>query len=109
MTSPPTPPSSPSSSSSSSSHKTSPDKKNKKTSLIKLDVKFDLPIYDGELNAEKIDNWTRQIDVYCRVQKRDSERRKIQLASLRLGGTALLWWEGKTQVDLKRHCKIIST
>ena len=23
----------------------------KKTSLIKLDVKFDLPIYDGELNA----------------------------------------------------------
>jgi len=39
----------------------------KKTSLIKLDVKFDLPIYDGELNAEKLDNWIRQIDVYCRV------------------------------------------
>ena len=28
---------------------------NKKASLIKLDVKFDLPIYDGELNAEKLD------------------------------------------------------
>ena len=28
----------------------------KKASLIKLDVKFDLPIYDGELNAEKLDN-----------------------------------------------------
>ena len=39
----------------------------KKTSLIKLDVKFDLPIYDRELNAEKLDNWVRQIDVYCRV------------------------------------------
>ena len=39
----------------------------KKTSLIKLHVKFDLPIYDGELNAEKLDNWIRQIDVYCRV------------------------------------------
>jgi len=25
-------------------------------SLIKLDVKFDLPIYDGELNAEKLYN-----------------------------------------------------
>ena len=35
--------------------------------LIKLDVKFDLPIYEGELNAEKLDNWIRQIDVYCRV------------------------------------------
>ena len=40
---------------------------NKKASLIKLDVKFDLPIYDGELNAEKLDNWIRKIDVYCRV------------------------------------------
>ena len=34
----------------------SPENKKKKTSLIKLDVKFDLPIYDGELNAEKLDN-----------------------------------------------------
>ena len=32
---------------------------NKKTSLIKLDVKFDFPIYDGELNAEKFDNCIR--------------------------------------------------
>ena len=36
-------------------------KNKKKASLIKLDVKFDLPIYDGELNAEKLDNWIRQI------------------------------------------------
>ena len=50
---------------------------NKKASLIKLDVKFDLPIYDGELNAEKLDNWIRQIDVYCRVQNIDSDRSKI--------------------------------
>ena len=31
-------------------------KDKKKTSLIKLDVKFDLLIYVGELNAEKLDN-----------------------------------------------------
>ena len=68
----------------------------KKTSLIKLDVKFDLPIYDGELNAKKLDNQIRQIDVYCKVQSIDSNKSKIQLASLRLGGTALVWWEGKT-------------
>ena len=73
--SPPSPPSSPSSSS--SSHKTSVEKKKKKTAMIKLDVKFDLPIYDGELNAEKLDNWIRQIDVYFRVQNINSERRKI--------------------------------
>jgi len=46
---------------------TPPDSPKKKASLIKLDVKFYLPIYDGELNAEKLDNWIRQIDVYCRV------------------------------------------
>jgi len=85
------------------------EKKKKKTSLIKLDVKFDLPIYDGELNAEKIDNYIRQIDVYYRVQNIDSERSKIQLASLRLGGTTLVWWEGRTQDDLKKHGKILST
>ena len=50
---------------------------NNKSSLIKLDVKFDLPIYDGELNAEKLDNWIRQIDVSCRVQNIDSGRSKI--------------------------------
>ena len=50
---PPSPPSSPSSSSSSSSsHKTSSSKKKKnKASLIKLDVKFDLQIYNGEFNV----------------------------------------------------------
>jgi hypothetical protein len=62
----PSPPSSPSSSSSSSSstssnstrikhsHKHKPDKP-----LLKLDVKFVFPMYDGEVNAEKLDNWVR--------------------------------------------------
>ena len=43
----------------------SPENTKKKEYLIKLDIKFDLPIYDGELNAEKLDNWIRQVDVYC--------------------------------------------
>ena len=73
--------------------------------MIKLDVKFDLPIYDGELNVEKLDNWIRQIDVYCRVQNIDSDKSKIQLASLSLGGTSL--WEGRTQADMKMHGKTI--
>ena len=28
---------------------------------LKLDIKFELPIYNGELNAEKLNNWIRQI------------------------------------------------
>lgn len=61
------PPPSPSSSSSSSLHNNSSSKEKNKTSLIQLDVKFDLPIYDGKLNAKKLNNWIRQIDVYCKV------------------------------------------
>ena len=35
---------------------------------LKLDIKFELPMYNGELNAEKLDNWIRQIEFYCRIQ-----------------------------------------
>jgi hypothetical protein len=86
-------PSSPSSSSSSTngasehySHK----KSTKKSShahnfpLLKLDVKFELLIYDGELNVEKLDNWIKKIEVYCRVQKIVDDTAKIKLATLRL-------------------------
>lgn len=81
---------------------------NKKSSLIKLDVEFYLPVYDGELNAEKLDNWIRKIYVYCRVRNIDSDKSKIQLERLRLGGTALVWWAGRAQADMQRHGKTIS-
>jgi hypothetical protein len=45
-----------------------------------------LPIYNGEVNAEKLDNWIRQIEVYSRIQKIQDDETKIQLASLRLDG-----------------------
>ncbi len=39
-----------------------------KTPLLKLDTKFELPMYNEEVNAEKLDNWIRQLEVYCRIQ-----------------------------------------
>jgi hypothetical protein len=55
---PSTPPSSPSSSSSSSksNEKKNVHKNKHEMPLLKLDVKFELPIYDGEVNAEKLDS-----------------------------------------------------
>jgi hypothetical protein len=74
----PSKPSSPSSSSSSSSgarkhssHKKNPSKKSSHARdfpLLKLDVKFELPIYDGELNVENLDNRFKQIEVYSRYK-----------------------------------------
>jgi hypothetical protein len=73
-----------------------------------LDVKFELSIYDGELNAEKLDNWIKKIEVYCRVQNIMDDTAKIQLVALRLSGTTLIWWESKMQVDLVQKGKVIS-
>jgi hypothetical protein len=76
---------------------------------LNLDIKFELPIYNGEVNAEKLDNWIRQIEVYCRIQKIQDDETKIQLASLRLDSAALIWWESKTHEDMKKHGKILTS
>jgi hypothetical protein len=58
---PPDPPSSPSSSSSSSSHHShhsnSSHKASFKKPLLNLDVKFSLPMFNGDANPENLDNW----------------------------------------------------
>ena len=73
---PPSPPSSSSSSSSSYSSSTSTTKTHThthskipkgNTPLLKLDIKFELPTCNGEVNAEKLDNWIRQLEVHCRI------------------------------------------
>jgi hypothetical protein len=65
--------------------------------LLKHDVKFELPIYDGQVNVEKIDNWIRQMEVYYSVQQIKDEATQIKLTSLRLADTALIWWQSKLQ------------
>jgi hypothetical protein len=47
-------------------------------------------MYDGEVNAERLDNWVRQMEVYCSVQQIKDEATQIKLASLRLAGTTLI-------------------
>jgi hypothetical protein len=105
---PPSPPSSPStsSSSSSSSSKSTARKHSHKHKnempLLKLDVKFELPMYDGEVNAKRIDNWVRHMEVYCSVQQIKDEATQIKLALLRLLGTTLIWWQSKLQNGMQQ-------
>jgi hypothetical protein len=56
---PPEPPSSPSSYSSSSSDNShhSSHKASFKKPLLNIDVNFSLPMFNGDVNPEKIDNW----------------------------------------------------
>lgn len=60
------PPPSPSTSEISSSshhhhHRNSRDASKKP--FFKLDVKFDIPMYNDEINAEKLNNWIKQIEI----------------------------------------------
>ena len=55
------PSSSSSSSTSSSVHQPHKSKSTGKSPLLKLDVKFEFPMFNGELNADKLDNWIRQL------------------------------------------------
>jgi hypothetical protein len=60
-----TPPPPPPSSTSSTISQPSPNSLNghgkipPQTHLLKFDIKFEFPMYNGELNAEKLDNWIR--------------------------------------------------
>jgi hypothetical protein len=74
--------------------------------LLKLDVKFVFPMYDGKVNAEKLDNWVRQMEVYCNVKQIKDEATKIRLTSLRLEGTTLIWWQSKMQHGTQQVGKI---
>jgi hypothetical protein len=49
-------------------------------------------MYDGEVNAERLDIRVRQMEVYCSVQQIKDEATQIKLASLHLAGTTLIWW-----------------
>ena len=77
-----------------------------KTPLLKLDIKFELLMYNGEVNAENLENWVHQFEVCFRIKNLKDDYTKIQLASLRLEGETLVWWEAKTQEEMKNHGKI---
>jgi hypothetical protein len=86
-----------------SSHKSS-----FKKPLLKLDEKFALAMFNGDANPEKIENWIRQVEVYCCVQHINEEEFKVQLDSLRFEGTALIWWERKLQ-DISKCVNLLSS
>lgn len=70
---------------------------------------FDLPMYDREVDVERLDNWVCHLEVYCRIQRIKDDDTNIQLASLRLESAALILWEAKTQEDMRKHEKVLTS
>lgn len=84
-------------------------KEHGKTPLLYLDINFELHMYNGKVNSEKLDNWVRQFVVYCKIQRLKDDASKLHLASLRLESSALILWEAKTQEDMKKSGKVLSS
>jgi hypothetical protein len=80
-----------------------------KNPLLKLDVKFNFPMFNGEATENKLNNWIRQIKVYCHVQHIEEEEENIQLDSLRMEGTTLVWWERKLHKGSKNTGILLSS
>ena len=50
------------------------------------------------------------MEAYCRIQNLQEDDIKIHLSSLRMEGATLVWWESKTQEEIKKkHGKISIT
>jgi len=64
-------------------------------------------MYEGEVNVDKLDNLVHNIKVYCRIQRIKDDAIKIQLAFFRLESATLIWWEAKTQEDMKKSGKVL--
>jgi hypothetical protein len=110
-TPPPSPPSS-TSSTISQPPPNSPKEQGKippQTPFLNLDIKFEFCMYNGEVNVEKLDKWIHLIEVYCRIQRIKYDETKIYLSSLILESVTLIWWEAKTQEDMNKHGKFLSS
>jgi hypothetical protein len=64
-------------------------------------AKMDIPVYEGNLDAEELLDWIRALDTYFDYEDAEEDK-KVKHAVTRLKGHAALWWD-ELQVD--RHCQ----
>jgi hypothetical protein len=64
-------------------------------------VKMDIPIYEGNLDAEELLDWIRALDTYFDYEDVEDDK-KVKHVVTRLKGHAALWWD---ELQSDRHCK----
>jgi hypothetical protein len=63
--------------------------------------KMDIPVYEGNLDAEELLNWIRALDTYFDYEDIEEDI-KVKHAVTRLKGHATLWWD---ELQDDRCCK----
>jgi hypothetical protein len=67
-------------------------------------------MFNGEANADKLNNWIRQIEVYlsCTTDRRGRGEDPVGFSSTGRN-TTLVWWESKLQKGSKHNGKLLSS
>jgi hypothetical protein len=59
---------------------------------FKVEEKLEIPMYDGQVNVEKLNSWLKQLEVYFGLYQ-IKETQHISFSHLKMSRHALLWWE----------------
>ncbi|XP_031500273.1 uncharacterized protein LOC116264278 [Nymphaea colorata] len=60
---------------------------------FKVEAKIDIPVFDGSIDAEKLDSWLAQMETYFILYEFPGTER-VAFARLKLTNHALAWWNG---------------
>ena len=57
---------------------------------LKIDFRVEIPVYDGSVDVERLDDWIERMETYFTLYGYSSKE-KIMFATLKLSGHALTW------------------
>jgi hypothetical protein len=64
-------------------------------------AKMDIPVYEGNFDAEELLDWIRALDTYFNYEDVEEDK-KVKHVVTHLKGHAALWWD---ELQADRHCK----
>lgn len=59
---------------------------------LRIDFKVEIPVYDGRVDVERLDDWVERLETYFALYGYTSKE-KITFATLKLSSHALTWWK----------------
>ena len=74
---------------------------NKDIMRMGVKARMDIPVYEGNLDAEELLDWIRALDTYFNYEDVEEDK-KFKHVVTRLKGHAALWWD---ELQANRHCK----
>jgi hypothetical protein len=73
----------------------------KAIAMMGAKAKMDIPVYEGNLDAEELLDWIRALDTYFNYEDIEEDK-KVRHVVTRLKGHAALWWD---ELQADRRCK----